>query len=84
METKKVTIIEWNEDSKQVKLKEDETENILFLENCDPSNGCMLEFESAFKYHTLGQLMSRKEELGAWILHSNDKKKGVLYKYGQV
>ena len=84
MDTKKVTILEWREDSKQVKLKEEETGDILSLENCDPSNGCMLVFDSAYKFHTLGQLVSREEQLGPWVLHSNDKQKGVLCEYGQV
>ena len=76
----KVYDIEWREESEQI-VMHDEDNNLLYLENCSLPNGLnALNVQQSPKYVVLGQLYRNKKDLGVWILHSDDKKIGILLK----
>ena len=75
----KVYNIEWREESEQI-VMHDEDNNLLYLENCSLPNGLnALNVQQSPKYVVLGQHYRNKKDIGVWILHSDDKKIGILF-----
>jgi protein phosphatase len=76
-----ITILEWNVTAQQVKMK-DKSGSLYYLENCTPPDGLNAAIvQPRYKYNTLGQLYKDGKDIGPWVLHTNDKRTGVLTEY---
>ncbi len=79
-----VSIVEWDIVSAQVEMR-DNNGNKYYLHSCTPENGLDVALvQPIYIYNTHGQLIKNQTDMGMWVLHSNDKKAGVLNPYGSI
>ena len=79
-----VTIIGWDIDSAQVEMRDNDG-NHYYLHSCTPENGLDAALvQPMCIYNTHGQLKKNKTDMGMWVLHSNDRRVGVLNPYGAI
>ena len=69
----------WCVEKEQIRMRDD-SGNLYYLENCLPPDGIDAANVNPFpRYNVLGQLYKNREDIGVWILHSNDKQQGFIH-----
>jgi len=77
------TIISWRIDDAQIELKDQEG-NHYYLDSCLPPDGKDAFWTNEeFRYNSFGELFCNGEDIGPWVLHTNDRKKAILQQYGK-
>ena len=78
MEKIRVIIEEWCVRQEQIRMRDD-SGNLYYLESCFPPDGIDAANVNSFpRYNVLGQLYKNRENIGAWILHSDDRNEGYI------
>ena len=77
-----VIVLSWDVAAELIRMTDNDG-NQYYLENCFPANGLNAGRPPISPvFVTLGQLSRNGENLGPWVLNSDDKKVVKLNKYG--